>query len=91
MNSSEKLAKLKKILREGFTMSLKGKRVVVLGGTSGIGLSTAKAFLGQSAQVIIASRSDSKLSEAKQVLGGTVEAYEIDFRSEEKAADFFSK
>jgi NAD(P)-dependent dehydrogenase (short-subunit alcohol dehydrogenase family) len=72
-------------------MSLKGKRVVVIGGTSGIGLSTAKAFLNQSAQVIIASRSNSKLSEAKQVLGGNVEAYEIDFRSEEKAADFFGK
>ncbi|MDM5327770.1 SDR family oxidoreductase [Neobacillus sp. CF12] len=72
-------------------MSLKGKRVVVLGGTSGIGLAAARAFLDQSAQVIIASRSDSKLSEAKQVLGGIVEGYEIDFRSEEKVADFFSK
>lgn len=72
-------------------MSLKGKRVVVLGGTSGIGLAAARAFLDQYAQVIIASRSDSKLSEAKQVLGGIVEGYEIDFRSEEKVADFFSK
>lgn len=72
-------------------MSLKGKRVVVIGGTSGIGLSTAKAFLDQSAQVIIASRSNSKLSDATQVLGGNVEAYEIDFRSEEKAVDFFAK
>lgn len=36
----------KKVLRrKGFTMSLNGKRVVVLGGTSGIGLATAKAFL----------------------------------------------
>lgn len=67
-------------------MSLNGKRIVVLGGTSGIGLATAKAFLDQSAQVIIASRSVSKLNEAKQVLGGRVEAIEIDFRSEEKAA-----
>jgi NAD(P)-dependent dehydrogenase (short-subunit alcohol dehydrogenase family) len=85
------LVKLKKILREFLTMSLKGKRVVVLGGTSGIGLSTAKAFLDESAQVIIASRSASKLSEAKQVLGGNVETYEIDFRSEEIVADFFNK
>lgn len=69
-------------------MSLKGKRVVVIGGTSGIGLSAAKAFLDESAQVIIASRSDAKLSEAKNVLGGKVEAYNIDFRSEEKLADF---
>ncbi|MCM3587769.1 SDR family oxidoreductase [Mesobacillus maritimus] len=72
-------------------MSLNGKRVVVLGGTSGIGLATAKAFLDQSAKVIIASRSVSKLNEAKQVLGGNVEAIEIDFRSEEKVAEFFSK
>ncbi|MDQ0220052.1 SDR family oxidoreductase [Peribacillus cavernae] len=72
-------------------MSLKEKRVVVIGGTSGIGLSTAKAFLDESAQVIIASRSSSKLSDAKQTLGGNVETYEIDFRSEEKVADFFNK
>jgi NADP-dependent 3-hydroxy acid dehydrogenase YdfG len=65
--------------------------VVLGGGSSGIGLSTAKAFLDQSAQVIISSRSNSKLSEAKQVLGGNVKAYEIDFRSEEKATDFFSR
>ncbi|WP_242485210.1 hypothetical protein [Peribacillus sp. TH27] len=36
-------------------MSLKGKRVAVLGGTSGIGLAAAKAFIDESAQVIIAS------------------------------------
>jgi NAD(P)-dependent dehydrogenase (short-subunit alcohol dehydrogenase family) len=72
-------------------LSLKGKRVVVVGGTSGIGLSTAKAFLDESAHVIIASRSASKLSEAKQTLGDNVEAYELDFRSEEKVIDFFKK
>ncbi|MEE3952700.1 SDR family NAD(P)-dependent oxidoreductase [Peribacillus frigoritolerans] len=72
-------------------MSLNGKRVVVLGGTSGIGLATAKAFLDQSAQVIIASRSVSKLNEAKQVLGGYVEGNEIDFRSEEKVAEFSAR
>jgi NAD(P)-dependent dehydrogenase (short-subunit alcohol dehydrogenase family) len=72
-------------------MLLKGKRVVVVGGTSGIGLSTAKAFLDESAEVIIASRSAVKISEAKQTLGGNVEAFEMDFRSEEKAAEMFAK
>jgi NAD(P)-dependent dehydrogenase (short-subunit alcohol dehydrogenase family) len=72
-------------------MSLKGKRVVVVGGTSGIGLSAAQAFLSESASVIIASRSASKLSEAKRVLGGDVEAYELDFRTEEKVTEFFNK
>ncbi|RFU67151.1 SDR family oxidoreductase [Bacillus sp. V59.32b] len=72
-------------------MLLKGKRVVIVGGTSGIGLATAKAFLEESAQIIIASRSASKLSEAKQSLGDGVETYEVDFRSDEKLADFFNK
>jgi NAD(P)-dependent dehydrogenase (short-subunit alcohol dehydrogenase family) len=72
-------------------MSLKEKRVIVVGGTSGIGLATAKAFLDESAHVIIASRSASKLSEAKRTLGENVEAYELDFRSEDKVADFFKK
>ncbi|RFU63853.1 SDR family oxidoreductase [Peribacillus glennii] len=72
-------------------MSLQGKRVVVVGGTSGIGLATAKAFLEKSAHVIIASRSAEKLSEAKKELGENVEGYELDFRSDEKVAGFFSK
>jgi NAD(P)-dependent dehydrogenase (short-subunit alcohol dehydrogenase family) len=72
-------------------MSLKEKRIVVVGGTSGIGLATAKAFLDESAHVIIASRSASKLSEAKRTLGENVEAFELDFRSEEQVAGFFKK
>jgi NAD(P)-dependent dehydrogenase (short-subunit alcohol dehydrogenase family) len=78
-------------VKEVIHLPIQGKRVVVVGGTSGIGLSTAKAFLNESAQVIIASRSASKLSEAKKALGGNVEAYELDFRSEEKVAEFFNK
>lgn len=85
------VVKSKRTSKEDIPMSLSGKRVVVVGGTSGIGLSTAKAFLDESAQVIIASRSASKLSHAKSTLGGNVEAYEIDFRSEEKVAKFFNK
>lgn len=72
-------------------MSLDGKRVVVVGGTSGIGLATAKAFLAEGAEVIIASRSAEKLAAAKKSLDGKVEAYELDFRSEEKAAELFGK
>ncbi|KIL37447.1 short-chain dehydrogenase [Cohnella kolymensis] len=72
-------------------MSLKGKRVVVVGGTSGIGLATAKAFAEESAQVIIASRSASKLADAKRTLGDQVEGYELDFRDEGKLTEFFTK
>ncbi|MED1203036.1 SDR family oxidoreductase [Heyndrickxia acidicola] len=72
-------------------MSLEGKRVVVLGGTSGIGLAAAKAFVKESSHVIIASRSSEKLTKAKAEIGSDVEGYEIDFRSEEGAKNFFSK
>ncbi|PLR96774.1 SDR family oxidoreductase [Bacillus sp. T33-2] len=70
-------------------MSLNGKRVVVVGGTTGIGLATARAFLDEAAHVIIASRSASNLAGAKEKLGNNVEGHELDFRSEDKVADFF--
>jgi NAD(P)-dependent dehydrogenase (short-subunit alcohol dehydrogenase family) len=75
----------------GCEMSLKGKRVVVVGGTSGIGLATARAFLDESAQVVIASRSSSKLSEAQRTLHSHVETHELDFRNMDKVDDFFRK
>lgn len=66
-------------------------RVVIVGGTSGIGLATAQAFINEAAQVIIASRSLKNLEKAKQELNGDVEAYELDFREEEKVAEFFER
>ncbi|WP_409305826.1 SDR family oxidoreductase [Peribacillus sp. SCS-155] len=70
-------------------MSLKEKRVVIVGGTSGIGLAAAKAFLDESAEVIISSRTASKLEDAKRSLGNQVQTYELDFRSEQNTRDFF--
>lgn len=72
-------------------MSLLDKRVVIIGGTSGIGLATARAFLDESAQVIIASRSKEKLAEAKKVLGESTEMHELDFRDLVQAEAFFEK
>jgi NAD(P)-dependent dehydrogenase (short-subunit alcohol dehydrogenase family) len=72
-------------------MSMQGQRVVVVGGTSGIGLAAAKAFIAESAHVVIASRSASKLAEAKQSLGGRAEGYELDFRDTAKSAELFGQ
>ena len=46
-------------------MQLKGKTVLITGGTAGIGLEAAKQFLASGAKVIITGRNPPKLDEAK--------------------------
>ena len=41
-------------MREDFAMQLDGKRVVIIGGSSGIGLETARLTLAEGALVTIA-------------------------------------
>lgn len=45
---------------------LKGRRVVITGGSSGIGLSIAKRFLDEGAMVVITGRSEKRLEDAKR-------------------------
>ncbi|MDF3338382.1 SDR family oxidoreductase [Mycolicibacterium septicum] len=46
-----------------------GKRVVITGGTSGIGLATAKALLGGDARVLVTGRTPASLESARATLG----------------------
>lgn len=55
-----------------------GKSVLVTGGSSGIGLATAEAFLAEGARVVITGRDETALARAKQQLGGTVIAIRND-------------
>jgi NAD(P)-dependent dehydrogenase (short-subunit alcohol dehydrogenase family) len=52
-------------------MLLTGKKVVVVGGSSGIGLATAELAKAQGAEVIIASRSADKVKAAAAKVGAT--------------------
>ena len=52
--------------------TLSGKSAVVVGGSSGIGLATAKAFAVNGAKVAICSRSQEKLDAAASVIGTNV-------------------
>ncbi len=70
-------------------MSLQGKTVVVIGGSSGIGLTTARALVDAGARVIISSRSEEKLKEAKNAIRGEVDAYPLDVTREEDLKRFF--
>jgi NAD(P)-dependent dehydrogenase (short-subunit alcohol dehydrogenase family) len=72
-------------------MSLDNQRIVVIGGSSGLGLGIAKAAALAGAHVIIASRSSERLASAKAQIEGSVEAIELDVRSEEMVRAFFGR
>jgi NAD(P)-dependent dehydrogenase (short-subunit alcohol dehydrogenase family) len=56
--------------KEIYRMQLKGQHVVIVGGSSGIGLATAHLAKTEGASVTITGRSDDKLRRAADTLGG---------------------
>ncbi|MSP32901.1 MAG: SDR family oxidoreductase [Pseudolabrys sp.] len=68
-------------------MLLKGKKVVVVGGSSGIGLATAELAKGQGAEVIIASRNADRLKAAAEKLGA--KAIAADVTNDESVVNLF--
>ena len=48
---------------------LKNKNIVIVGGTTGLGLSAAKAFVANGANVVVVGRSEESVAEAKKILG----------------------
>ena len=51
-------------------MYLNNQRIVIIGGSSGIGLATAKAAVASGARVVIAGRNLEKLTKAREEIGG---------------------
>ena len=72
-------------------MSLAGMTVVVLGGSSGIGLATAKGALKEEAQVVITGRSQQRLDAAKRELGPDVVAVPLDVADEAGTRALFER
>jgi NAD(P)-dependent dehydrogenase (short-subunit alcohol dehydrogenase family) len=70
-------------------MSLAGKKVVVVGGSSGIGLATAELAKREGADVVVASRNAQRLKSAADKVGATDIA--ADVTSDESVADLFRK
>jgi NAD(P)-dependent dehydrogenase (short-subunit alcohol dehydrogenase family) len=50
---------------------LNGKKIVITGGTSGMGLATAQHFLARGASVLVTGRSEASLQRARSLLGDT--------------------
>lgn len=60
------------------SQKLQGKVAVVTGGTSGIGLATAKRFVSEGASVVITGRRKAELESAVKAIGGDVLGLEVD-------------
>jgi NAD(P)-dependent dehydrogenase (short-subunit alcohol dehydrogenase family) len=67
------------------------KRLVIIGGSSGMGLATAIAATAAGARVVIASRSREKLEKARAEIGGDTEALHLDIRDEAAIQAFFDQ
>jgi NAD(P)-dependent dehydrogenase (short-subunit alcohol dehydrogenase family) len=68
-------------------MELEGKTALVTGGSSGIGLATAKLFVERGARVAITGRDQKKLELAKSSLGDAAIALRADVASVAELAD----
>lgn len=72
------------------TEKLNGKTVVVLGGTSGFGLATARAAANAGAQVVIGSRSKTNVDKALAELPAGVTGATVDVTDEAALNQFFN-
>ncbi|HTK05742.1 MAG TPA: SDR family oxidoreductase [Ktedonobacteraceae bacterium] len=72
-------------------MNLSDQRIVIIGGTSGIGLATAQLLATAGSHVIIASRQDEKVKQALATLEGSVTGEVVDATSREELLSFFRR
>ncbi len=71
-------------------IQLKDRRVIVVGGSSGIGLKLCEELVTVGADVVIASRSAEKLDATKRKLKDKVTTYELDASDEQAVLHFFA-
>lgn len=64
---------------------LTNKNIVIIGGTTGLGLSAAKAFVAEGANVVVLGRNDNSVKEAKNLLGTNAVAISGDATDPETA------
>src|SRR5580700_9772571 len=66
------------------------KRVVIVGGSSGIGLAVAKEAASQGADVVIVSSNAERVQEAVKSSGGNVRGEAVDVSDEKAVESFFT-
>src|ERR1700739_1926096 len=75
---------------EGGSMKLAGKKALITGGNSGIGLATARLFIAEGAEVAIIGRDQKTLDEAVAELGPNVHGYRADVTIADDRKQLFS-
>ena len=71
--------------------SLKGKQVVLLGGSSGIGLATALAVAREGASIVIVSSSQRRINDALSILPQNSKGFAADLGNEKQIEELFKK
>jgi NAD(P)-dependent dehydrogenase (short-subunit alcohol dehydrogenase family) len=80
------------IRQEGLKkMEISGQRVIIMGGTSGVGLATARALSEMGANVIVTGRQKEKLASALAQLGDKAQGQAVDAASPESVNNFFKE
>jgi NAD(P)-dependent dehydrogenase (short-subunit alcohol dehydrogenase family) len=72
-------------------MAFKGQRIVVLGGSSGIGLATAQAAAREGATVVIASSRKARIDEALATLPTGTEGHVLDLTDSDATQALFAR
>ena len=72
-------------------MGLDGKRIVIIGGTSGIGLAVAQGAIADGAQVVVGSSQAANVESATRQLGERASGHAINVRDEATVAAFFGQ
>src|SRR5260221_4221215 len=72
-------------------MSLRGKRAVIIGGTSGIGFAIAEALLNEHAEVLVVSSRKENVEAAVKRLSDGVRGFAVDVRKEDEIKHFFDR
>jgi NAD(P)-dependent dehydrogenase (short-subunit alcohol dehydrogenase family) len=70
---------------------LRNKRVVILGGSSGIGLAVAEQAASLGAQIVIASSNAERVQKAVESLGNNGQGHTLDLSDEQAVETLFSK
>lgn len=77
--------------QEKLNYSLKGKKVIILGGSSGLGFAAAKAADAEGAQVIIVSSNQKNIDKALLELSAGSAGFVVNLRDEQSIKAFFTE